>query len=83
MVPSDKFAAYANQTSTGTRMPRTRWKAMSAYPITQAFEDVVRATAKRIAAQIHESQCVATQRDALLSTMMSVVQPLSTGTDGG
>lgn len=78
VVSSDEFVAYANQTSTGTRMPRTSWKAMSAYPIAlpsapiaQAFEDAVCATTERIAAQIHESQCLAAQRDALLPALMS------------
>lgn len=89
VVSSDEFVAHANQTSTGTRMPRTRWKAMSAYAalppisIAQAFEDAVRVVTERIAAQFHESQCLAAQRDVLLRTMMSVVQPPSTGTDGG
>ena len=78
VVSSDEFVAHANQTSTGTRMPRTSWKAMSAYdialppaPVAQAFEEVVRATTERIAAQIHESQCLATQRDALLPRLLA------------
>ena len=73
VVSSDEFVAYANQTSTGTRMPRTSWKAMSAYavalpptPVAQAFEDAVRATTEQIAAQIRESHCVAALRDTLL-----------------
>lgn len=51
---------------------------MSAYavalppaPLAQAFEDTVRATTERIAAQIHESQCLAVQRDVLLSRIVN------------
>ena len=78
VVSSDEFVAYANQTSTGTRMPRTSWKAMSAYAVAlppasvaQAFEDAVGATTERIAAQIRESRCLAAQRDALLPQVIN------------
>ena len=77
VVSSDEFVAYANQTSTGTRMPRTSWKAMSAYDIAlppialaQAFEDVVRSMTEQVAAQIHESRFVAAQRDTLLPALI-------------
>ena len=77
VVSSDEFVAYANQTSTGTRMPRTSWKAMSAYAVAlppasvaQAFEDAVWVTTERIAALIQESRCAAAQRDTLLPSLM-------------
>lgn len=51
---------------------------MSAYPIAlppalvaQAFEDAVCVTTERIAAQIHESRCLAAQRDALTPSLMA------------
>ena len=85
VVSSDEFVAYANQTSTGTRMPRTSWKAMSAYavalpptPVAQAFEDAVRATTEQIAAQVRESRCLAAQRDALLSRLIGQSWPSAT-----
>ena len=77
VVSSDEFVAYANQTSTGTRMPRTSWKAMSVYDVVlppvavaQAFGDAVRSMTEQIAARIHESRCVASQRDVLIPALI-------------
>lgn len=77
VVSSGEFVAYANQTSTGTRMPRTSWKAMSVYDVVlppvavaQAFGDAVRSMTEQIAARIHESRCVASQRDVLIPALI-------------
>ena len=47
-VASTEFVSYTNQTSTGTKMPRTSWKIMSDYrmclptaPVVRAFQTVV------------------------------------------
>ena len=77
-VSSTEFVAYANQASTGTKMPRTNWKVMSDYrlclPPEQtvcAFQSLVQPMLDRIIANIHESRALALQRDALLPKLVS------------
>ena len=77
-VSSSEFVAYANQASTGTKMPRTNWKVMSDYrlclPPEQtvcAFQSLVQPMLDRIIANIHESRALALQRDALLPKLVS------------
>ena len=82
VVSSDEFVAYANQTSTGTRMPRTNWKAMSAYEIAlppaelaDAFGQAVGAMLDWLPEGVHQSQSLALQRDALLPTLAAPSGP--------
>ncbi len=77
VVSSDEFVAHANQTPTGTRMPRTSWKAMSAYALArppielaQAFEDAIHTMTDQLATQIHESRSAAVQRDTLSDRLL-------------
>ena len=77
-ISSDEFVAYANQTSTGTRMPRTSWKTMSEYRIclpsahaVQAFQDAVQPMIDGIVANVHGSHTLAALRDALLPKLVS------------
>ena len=77
-ISLDEFVAYANQTSTGTRMPRTSWKTMSEYRIclpsahaVQAFQDVVQPMIDGIVANVHGSRTLAALRDALLPKLVS------------
>ena len=77
-ISSDEFIAYANQTSTGTRMPRTSWKTISEYRIclpsahaVQAFQDAVQPMIDEIVANVHGSHTLASLRDALLPKLIS------------
>ena len=75
---TDEFVAYSDQSSTGTKMPRTSWSIMGTYPLVQAekpvnvaFEKLVGPMIETIRANIHESRTLAETRDALLPKLMS------------
>lgn len=77
-VSSPEFIAHTSQTSTGTKMPRTSWEAMSTYELCRptdvvaiAFQDVVSPMLRRIIENIHESRTLAALRDALLPQLIS------------
>ena len=86
-ISTDEFVAYTDQTSTGTRMPRTNWKAMSQYeirlppePVARAFQKITQHLLDRIAVNIHESRALAAQRDALLPKLVSgELRPVEAG----
>ena len=75
---SDEFVAYTDQTSTGTRMPRTSWKTMSQYelclppePIAATFQKMTQPLLDRVYSNILESHDLVAQRDALLPKLLS------------
>lgn len=77
-VSSSEFVTYTNQTSTGTRMPRTSWETMTNYrlcvPVTQVvrvFQNVVWPMLDHISDNIHESRALSTVRDTLLPKLVS------------
>ena len=77
-ISSDEFIAYANQTSTGTRMPRTSWKTISEYRIclpsahaVQAFQDAIQPMIDGIVANVHGSHTLAALRNTLLPKLVS------------
>ena len=77
-ISTDEFVGYTDQTSTGTRMPRTNWKTMSRYGvclpperIAQAFQEVTGYLLDRISINIHQTRSVASQRNALLPKLVS------------
>ena len=77
-VSSTETVAYANQVSTGTKMPRTNWKAMSDHrcclpqkQTVRAFQNLVQPMLDRIIANIHDSRALALRRDALLPKLVS------------
>ena len=77
-ISSDEFVAYASQTSTGTKMPRTSWKTISEYRIclpsahaVQAFQDAVQPMIDGIVSNIHRSHTLVALRDALLPKLIS------------
>ena len=77
-ISSDEFVAYTNQTSTGTRMPRTSWKAMRQYEVclpsnalVSAFQEITEPMLKRILVNCHASKSLAALRDALLPGLVS------------
>ena len=77
-LSSDEFVDYTDQTSTGTKMPRTSWKTMEQYgiclpfdQITRAFQGVVQPLFDRVSANIYETRTLAETRDLLLPKLMS------------
>ena len=75
---SIEFVNYTNQSSTGTKMPRTNWKTMGDYriclpvaPVARAFQDAVQPVHEQIVANVHESHTLAALRDALLPKLIS------------
>ena len=78
LISSDELVAYANQTSTGTKMPRASWKTISEYRIclpsvhvVQAFQDAVQPIIDGIVANVHGSHTLAALRDTLLPKLVS------------
>jgi type I restriction enzyme, S subunit len=77
-LSSDEFVAYTDQTSTGTKMPRTSWNTMGRYEVclpsesvAVAFQEIVQSMLDRVSANIHESRTLAQTRDLLLPKLMS------------
>jgi type I restriction enzyme S subunit len=77
-MASDDFVAHTERGSTGTKMPRTNWRDMAAYPvvlpkpeIAQRFTGIVRPMVDRIRASIFEQATLAALRDALLPKLIS------------
>ncbi|MFN3473018.1 MAG: restriction endonuclease subunit S [Blastomonas sp.] len=75
---TDEFVAFSDQSSTGTKMPRTSWSIMKRFPLTQAdkpiniaFEKLVGPMIETITKNIAESRTLAETRDALLPKLMS------------
>jgi type I restriction enzyme S subunit len=78
LISSDEFVAYTDQTSTGTKMPRTSWPLMARYeitlpsePILEAFNNLLLPWIELIRANIHESLDLAQTRDLLLPKLIS------------
>ena len=76
-ISSDEFVAYANQTSTGTKMPRTSWKTISEYRIclpsahvVQAFQDAIQPMIDGIVANVHGSHTLVALRDTILPKLI-------------
>ena len=77
-LSSDEFVNYTDQTSTGTKMPRTSWKTMGRYKISlpseqvaRAFQSLVQPLLDRVSRNIHETRTLAQTRDLLLPKLMS------------
>ena len=77
-VSSDEFVDYTDAASTGTKMPRTKWKDMKRYPVSlsgqavaAAFNECVQPLIANITADIGTSRTLAAQRDALLPRLLS------------
>ena len=83
---SDEFVNYTDAVSTGTKMPRTKWKDMARYGVpaprealVAAFNERAQACVTRIATAIHESRVLAGERDALLPRLVSGEYRVSRG----
>ncbi len=75
---SSEFVDYTDATSTGTKMPRTKWTDMSLYQIplpsqklAEVFNRSIQPAIDRMVASIHESRALAALRDTLLPKLMS------------
>jgi type I restriction enzyme, S subunit len=77
-VSSDSFVAFTDQSSSGTKMPRTSWAHMKAYelaiadePVRRAFSALVEPMHERIITSVIENRTLAETRDYLLPRLMS------------
>jgi type I restriction enzyme S subunit len=77
-LSSDAFVAYADAVSTGTKMPRTKWRDMALYPLVlppehlaKALHPEVELLVDRIAAATYSSHTCGTLRDVLLPKLIS------------
>ena len=77
-LSSDDFVDYTDQTSTGTKMPRTSWKTMGLYrmclpmrQVAHAFQSLAHPLFDVVSTNIHESRTLAATRDLLLPKLMS------------
>ena len=77
-ISSDAFVDYTDTTSTGTRMPRTKWRDMARYEIwlpdrilAEAFTLQIQPWVKQIVSATHESRALASLRDTLLPRLIS------------
>ncbi len=75
---SSEMVDFANAGSTGTKMPRTSWDELRQFKLSippsklaQDFNAAVFPLVQRIQANIHESQTLASTRDALLPKLIS------------
>lgn len=78
LVSSDEFVSHTDQTSAGTKMPRTNWKDMAAYKVllaptklVSAFHQIMRPMFELITHSVHESRKLAELRDYLLPKLLS------------
>jgi type I restriction enzyme, S subunit len=78
VASSDELVAQATARSTGTKMPRTNWQDIAAFPLAippvqllSAFDGLVRASVNRIRVNLMESRTLAALRDALLPKLLS------------
>ena len=78
LLTYDPFIQYTSAVSTGTRMPRVSWKAMSAYKVAippdklaGEFSEVVNAFALKMLLNIEESRSLAELRDTILPKLIS------------
>jgi type I restriction enzyme S subunit len=78
LMSTEDFISYTNQSSSGTKMPRTSWKLMREYPIVRAnkeavstFCELVQPMHKKIVHSLIENQTLAEMRDLLLPKLMS------------
>ena len=77
-ISSDEFVVYTDQTSTGTKMPRTSWQTMKQFEIrlppesiTARFQEIAQPMLDRIIANCHESRSLVALRNALLRKLIS------------
>ena len=75
---SSAFVAYNAQASTGTTMPRTNWKTMSAYPcvmppgyIMEAFYQLAAPSLRNVVSAVKESVALGIVRNTLLPKLLS------------
>ena len=75
---SIEFINHTNQSSTGTKMPRTNWTTMGDYriclpaaPIVRAFQNAMQPVVEQIVANVHESYTLVALRDTLLPKLIS------------
>lgn len=78
LISSDAFVEHTSRGSVGTKMPRTKWKDMAAFPVAKppeallrVFETTVRPMLEWVEAMIWESHELSKTRDYLLPKLLS------------
>jgi type I restriction enzyme S subunit len=77
-ISSNEFVAYTDQTSGGTKMPRTSWDLMARYELSltpdtlmEAYQSFAAPLVERIVSNVHESRTLAQTRDLLLPKLIT------------
>ena len=77
-VSTKEFVDFTDQTSTGTKMPRTKWATMKGFLIAKApteildaFDNIAAPLLEKVTASIGENRTLASTRDLLLPKFMS------------
>ncbi|PDW04685.1 restriction endonuclease subunit S [Candidatus Viridilinea mediisalina] len=77
-VSSDEFVQHTDQSSHGTKMPRTSWKDMARYQVVlppelvaSRYNDFAFPLIQSIVTNVHQSRTLAALRDALLPKLLS------------
>lgn len=75
---SDAMIKCADATSTGTKMPRTSWEAISRFsvlippdPVASAFSDMINPLIEQVLVNVHEERQLIELRDLLLPRLLS------------
>ena len=83
-VSSKEFVDYTDTTSTGTRMPRTKWRDMARYSIAlptrglaEAFTAQTQPWVEHVVSAIHESRALSSLRDTLLPRLVNGKLPVT------
>jgi len=78
LASSIEFVDYTDVRSTGTKMPRTSWQDMSAYPIAippndilAAFEEIGAPICRKIIANVHKERALAKVRSRLVRELFT------------
>lgn len=78
IASSEEFVKFTDQSSTGTKMPRTSWGHMKTYPLAIAsgnvrreYGQITESLLSKIIAGIHENRTLAATRDLLLPKLLS------------
>lgn len=78
VISSDEFVSHTDQTSRGTKMPRTNWKDMAAYAVTlpdkrvaAAYNLATKPMLEQIIVNVHENRTLSGLRNTLLPKLIS------------
>ena len=78
LLSSDEFVSYCTAISTGTKMPRTKWKDMRRYQtilppeeVLDRYNKLICSFVEKIVSNVHEASFLSSVRDTLLPKLIS------------